>query len=115
MSRARGASVLDTVELLTIDRLAGRADDPGMKERAFMGQDRRIWLVRPRPTSRRTEAATHVTLELLTDGETRVVTCRYEEWDTPAPDFPSLLDRSLPGGASRGVGPRTEASPLEPD
>jgi hypothetical protein len=86
-----------------------------MRERAFMGADRRIWLVRPRPTSRRGEVGTHVTLELMTDGETRVVTCRQEEWDTPAPDFPALLARSLPGGASRGVTRRVETSPLEPD
>ena len=86
-----------------------------MRERAFLGLDRRIWLVRPRPTSRRGEVATHITLELMTDGETRVVICRYEEWDTPTPDFPSLLARSLPGGASRGITRRVEASPLEPD
>jgi hypothetical protein len=87
-----------------------------MRERAFMGADRRIWLVRPRPTSRRGEVGTHVTLELMTDGETRVVTCRQEEWDTLAPDFAALLARSLPGGASRGITRRVEeASPLEPD
>jgi len=86
-----------------------------MKERAFMGPDRRIWLVRPRPTSRRGEIGTHITLELMTDGEARVVTCRYDEWDTPAPDFSGLLARSLPGGASRGIARSVEASPLEPD
>ncbi len=72
-------------------------------ERAFIAPDRRLWLVRPRPTVRRTEAATHITLELMTDDETRVVSCRRDEWDVPAPDFVALLARSVPGGASRGL------------
>jgi hypothetical protein len=87
-----------------------------MRERAFMGADRRIWLVCPRPTSRRGEVGTHITLELMTDGETRVVTCRQDEWDTPAPDFSALLARSVPGGASRGIArPVEETLPLESD
>ncbi len=80
-----------------------------------MGVDRRIWLVRPRPASRRGEVGTHITLELMTDGETRVVTCLCEEWDIPTPDFSALLARSLPGGASRGIPRSVESPPLESD
>lgn len=72
-------------------------------ERAFIAPDRRLWLVRPRSAVRRNETTTHVTLELMTDDETRVVSCRRDEWDVPAPDFAALLARSVPGGASRNV------------
>lgn len=85
-----------------------------MKERAFVGPDRRVWLARPRPTARRHEMGTHITLELMTDDETRVVTCRLEEWDVAAPDFSDLLARSLPGGASRSIGRREDPLPLDP-
>ena len=74
-----------------------------MIERAFIGPDRRFWLVRPRPTARRYEETTNVVLEFMADDETRVVSCRRDEWDVPAPDFATLLARSVPGGASRGV------------
>ena len=74
-----------------------------MIERAFIGPDRRFWLVRPRSTTRRHEESTHVVLEFLADDETRVVSCRRDEWEVPAPDFADLLARSVPGGASRGV------------
>ncbi|MBA3553396.1 MAG: hypothetical protein H0W29_01365 [Gemmatimonadales bacterium] len=72
-------------------------------ERAFIAPDRRLWLVRPRAAVRRNETATHITLELMTDDETRVVSCRRDEWDVAAPDFAALLARSVPGGASRNV------------
>ncbi len=84
-------------------------------DRVFIAPDRRLWLVRPRPAVRRSEADTHVTLELTSDDETRVVSCRREEWDVPAPDFASLLERSLPGGASRGISRPEEPSPFEPE
>ena len=74
-----------------------------MIERAFIGPDRRFWLVRPRPTARRYEETTNVVLEFMADDETRVVSCRRDEWEVPAPDFAALLARSVPGGASRGV------------
>lgn len=74
-----------------------------MIERAFISPDRRFWLVRPRPVVRRHEEPTHVVLEFISDDETRVVSCRRDEWEIPAPDFTGLLARSLPGGGSRGV------------
>lgn len=76
-----------------------------MKERAFVGRDRRIWLVRARPGVRQQEVATHVTLELITDDELRIVSCRRDEWDVPAPDFPALLARSVASGASHQITP----------
>jgi len=86
-----------------------------MIERAFIGPDRRFWLVRPRTTSRRDEEATHVVLEFMADDETRVVTCRRPEWEVPAPDFAGLLARSVVGGASRGVLRMEEPAPLDDD
>ncbi len=84
-------------------------------ERAFIGPDRRFWLVRPRPTTRRNEDLTHVVLELMTDDETRVVTCRRDEWEVAAPDFAGLLARSVVGGASRGSQRLGETSSLDED
>ncbi len=84
-------------------------------ERAFVAPDRRVWLVRVRPTVRQGEVATHVTLELMTDNETRVVSCRRDEWDRAAPDFAGLLARSVASGASRNVAPPPKIAPLQPD
>jgi hypothetical protein len=72
-------------------------------EREFFRLDGRTWLVRVRPTVRKDEAATHVTLELVSDLETRVVSCRREEWTTAEPDFAGLLARSVAAGASRQI------------
>ena len=84
-----------------------------MIERAFIGPDRRFWLVRPRATSRRHEEATHVVLEFMADDETRVVSCQRDEWEVPAPDFAALLSRSVVGGASRGVLKMDEPAALD--
>lgn len=84
-----------------------------MMERVFIAPDRRVWFVQVRPEVRRQEADTHVTLELMTDYETRVVSCRREEWEVPAPDFAALLARSVASGASRNVAPPAGASPLQ--
>ncbi|HUF35738.1 MAG TPA: hypothetical protein VMN37_07290 [Gemmatimonadales bacterium] len=86
-----------------------------MIERAFIGPDRRFWLVRPRPTTRRDEGESVVVLEFMTDDETRVVSCTREEWEVPAPDFAGLLARSVVGGASRGVLRMDDAPSLDED
>jgi hypothetical protein len=72
-----------------------------MLEREFFHLDGRTWFVRVRPTVRKDETTTHLTLELVTDHETRVVSCRREEWDTAEPDFAGLMSRSVAAGASR--------------
>ena len=74
-----------------------------MTERWFNGPDGRTWLVRSRPDVRKAEAATHVTLEFVTDNEARVISCPRDEWDTPTPELAELLARSIAGGASRSV------------
>jgi hypothetical protein len=71
--------------------------------REFFHWEGRTWFVRLRPTVRKDETATHVTLELVTDNETRVVSCRRDEWDVAEPDFAGLLARSVAAGASRGI------------
>ena len=70
-------------------------------EPEFFRLDGRTWLVRVRPTARRDEVETHITLELVSDVETRIVSCRREEWATREPDLAGLLARSVAAGASR--------------
>ena len=73
-------------------------------ELKFVGLDGRTWLVRTRPYVRKGEMGSHVTLEFVTDRETRVVSSRREEWDVPDPDLAALFARSVPSGASRHIG-----------
>jgi hypothetical protein len=75
--------------------------------REFFFHQGQIWFVRIREAVRKDEADTHVTLELVSDQETRVVSCRREEWDVRDPDFPGLLARSVAAGASHHVLPPT--------
>jgi hypothetical protein len=74
-------------------------------DRTLDGSDGRRWTFRLRPEVRKEEARTHVTLVLETFNEVRVVTCPRSEWESNTPDLVALLARSLPGGASRGLGP----------
>jgi hypothetical protein len=71
--------------------------------REFVALNGRIWLIRPRNEVRKDEIASHVTLELVSDKETRVVSCRREEWEVAAPDLAALLARSVVSGASRSI------------
>ena len=82
-----------------------------MTDREFFHLDGRTWFVRVRGTVRSGETDTHVTLELISDRETRVVSCRRDEWATDAPDFAALMARSVAAGASRQVShPAEDAS-----
>lgn len=82
-----------------------------MREREFFHLDGRTWFVRVRRAVRRDEGDTHLTLELVTDQEARVVSCRREEWDTPEPHFAELVARSVAAGASRHIGSRPSSLP----
>jgi hypothetical protein len=84
-------------------------------ERLFVAPDRRVWFVRLRPEVRRHEAETHVTLEMMSDRENRVVSCRRDEWEVPAPDFAALLARSVASGASRNLTPPGGTPVFNPD
>lgn len=86
-----------------------------MLERKFVGVDGRTWIVRARPYVRRDEIDSHVTLELATDRETRVISCRREEWDVAEPNLAALLARSVASGASRHIGLPGAASGHRPD
>jgi len=81
-----------------------------MTDREFFHLDGRTWFVRVRETVRRGETDTHVTLELVSDTETRVVSCRRDERATAAPDFAALMARSVAAGASRQVPHPTEGA-----
>ena len=78
-----------------------------MTERKFTAEDGRIWVMRVRPEVRRNEVGNHVTLELTTHNEARVVSCRSAEWFVAEPDFPALLARSVAAGASRSMAARS--------
>jgi hypothetical protein len=84
-----------------------------MTEREFFHLEGRTWFVRVRETVRRGETDTHVTLELIADHETRIVSCRRDEWEVAAPDFAALLGRSVAAGASRHITLPTDARPLD--
>ena len=83
-----------------------------MTTREFFHLDGRTWFVRSRPAVRHTEADTHVTLELVSDRETRVVSCLRSEWEIAEPDYSALMARSVAAGASHGITRPAESSPL---
>jgi hypothetical protein len=76
-----------------------------MTSREFFLHQGQTWFVRTRESVRRGESETHVTLELVSDHETRVVSCRREEWEVRDPDFAGLLARSVASGASHQITP----------
>ena len=76
-----------------------------MSSREFFLHQGQTWFVRTRESVRRGESETHVTLELVSDHETRVVSCRREEWEVRNPDFAGLLARSVASGASHQITP----------
>ena len=86
-----------------------------MTTREFFHCDGKTYLVRARPEVRKDEADTHVTLELVCDDSTRVVSCLRTEWETPFPDYVALLARSVAAGASHGIPRPPETSPLSGD
>jgi hypothetical protein len=123
--------LLDSVELLRIDAAAawpdpqadggaptfrsGPAVEWSMTTREFFHSDGKTWLVRLRPEVRKDEASTHVTLELVCDEGTRVVSCLRSEWETQFPDYVALLARSVAAGASHGITRPPEPSSLGGD
>ena len=86
-----------------------------MGEREFLAPDGRTWTFRVRPEVRKEEASTHLTLEITTGGEIRIVSCRLEDWTGAAPDLGGLLSRSITAGGSRHVGPPPEQHGGEPE
>ncbi len=72
-------------------------------ERKFAGPNGRTWTVRARPYVRKDEMGSSITLEFVTETETRVVSCRREEWSSMEPDIAGLFARSVASGASRNI------------
>jgi hypothetical protein len=72
-------------------------------ERKFAGPNGRTWTVRSRPYVRKEEMESSVTLEFVTETETRVVSCRRDEWNAAEPDMAGLFARSVASGASRNI------------
>lgn len=72
-------------------------------ERKFTAPTGRIWTIRPRSYVRKDEVGSHVTLEFTADAETRIVSCRREEWEVAEPDIAALLARSVASGAGRSA------------
>ena len=86
-----------------------------MTTREFFHLDGKTWLVRSRPEVRKDEAATHVTLELVSDEETRVVELPAGGMGDADPDYGALLARSVAAGASHSMLPPPEPTPLGGD
>ena len=84
-----------------------------MSSREFFLHQGQTWFVRTRESVRRGESETHVTLELVSDHETRVVSCPREEWEVRNPDFADLLARSVASGASHHIAPPLSAQASE--
>ncbi len=76
-----------------------------MAERSWVDADGRMWKFRPRPDVRKGETETHVILLMESLGETRIVSCLRDEWESADPDWAGLIARSLPEGGSRSIGP----------
>ena len=74
-----------------------------MTDRDFVAPDRRRWTFRPRPRTRAAEAEKVVALDVITDGERRVVTCDRAAWEGGEPDLGKLLEESVVAGASRHI------------
>jgi hypothetical protein len=74
-------------------------------ERIWVSADGRTWRFRPRPDVRKDESQTHVVLVMESLGETRILSCLREEWESADPDWDGLIARSLPEGGSRSIGP----------
>lgn len=72
-------------------------------ERTFTAPNGRIWTVRPRPYARKDEAGSLITLEFVTDTETRVASCPREAWNVAEPNLAALLAISVASGAGRNV------------
>ncbi|MGH7498912.1 MAG: hypothetical protein ACREL3_08685 [Gemmatimonadales bacterium] len=77
-------------------------------ERKFAAPNGRVWTVRPRAYVRKDEVGSHITLEFVTDAETRIVSCRRDEWETAEPDIAGLFARSVASGAGRVMSPGGE-------
>jgi hypothetical protein len=73
-------------------------------ERSWVDADGRTWRFRPRPDVRKDEMETHVVLLIESLGETRIVSCPREEWQSAEPDWAGLIARSVPEGGSRSIG-----------
>lgn len=76
-----------------------------MRNLIHIDADGRRWNLRNREIGRRDEAATHVTVEIESLGETRVAICRREEWESAEPDLGAMIAQSVGAGASRNRGP----------
>ena len=72
-------------------------------ERKYTAPNGRIWTVRPRPYVRKDEVGERITLEFVSDRETRVASCHREEWNVEKPDLAALLARSVTSGAGRNL------------
>jgi hypothetical protein len=82
-------------------------------ERSWVDGDGRRWRFRSRPDVRKDESETHVVLLVESLGETRIVSCRRDEWESAEPHWADLVARSLPEGGSRGIRPSRAPSESE--
>ena len=84
---------------------ASPGDTSGSTDRTFTDVRGEEWTFSRRRRVRRDEEETHIAVVARSAFQTRIVTCRREEWETARPDLAGLLARSVPAGGSRGAHP----------
>ncbi|HEU4828642.1 MAG TPA: hypothetical protein VFT04_05565 [Gemmatimonadales bacterium] len=95
----------------------GPDDIDGDDRRSFTDDHGEEWTFTRRRHVRRSEEETHIAIIARSAFQSRIVTCRRDEWDTAKPDLARLLARSVPAGGSRanpGPGRPVKTPPKNP-
>lgn len=80
---------------------SGPDDADGGEHRTYTDARGEEWTFTRRRRVRRSEEETHIALVARSAFQSRIVTCRRDEWEIPKPDLSNLLARSVPAGGSR--------------
>lgn len=81
--------------------MATGADESEGERRTFTDARGEEWTFTRRGGVRQSEEETHIAVMARSAFQSRIVTCRRDEWEIARPDFSSLLARSVPAGGSR--------------
>lgn len=96
----------------------GPDDLDGEDRRSFIDDRGEEWTFTRRRQVRRSDDDAYIAIVVRSALQSRIVTCREDEWDTPRPDLGRLLARSVPAGGSRAnpgpVRPIRKAPPRNP-
>lgn len=79
----------------------GPDDFDGEDRRSFTDDRGEEWTFTRRRHVRRSDEEAYIAVVVRSAVQSRIVTCRREEWETARPDLGRLLARSVPAGGSR--------------